>query len=78
MTLLTEAGSTLVIGSLPLLALLGWMSPQVFFVVWVYGVGFAGSILTFFSHFGQIAATSNPVGKDERVTPIAAPSLVII
>jgi MFS family permease len=68
MMILTDIGSALVIGSIPLLAALGMMAHQVFFVAWIYGVGFASSILTIFFQSGQFAAIPSLVGKDELVT----------
>lgn len=68
MMILTDIGSALVIGSIPILAALGFMAHQVFFVAWIYGVGFASSVLTIFFQSGQFAAIPSLVNKDELVT----------
>jgi len=68
MMILADIGSALVIGSIPLLAALGLMSHRVFFVAWIYGVGFVSSILTIFFQSGEFAAIPSLVGKDELVT----------
>lgn len=68
MMILADIGSALVLGSIPLLAVLGFMSDKVFFVAWIYGVGFASSILTIFFQSGQFAAIPSLVGKDDLVT----------
>ncbi|HEU5369170.1 MAG TPA: MFS transporter, partial [Ktedonobacterales bacterium] len=68
MMILVDIGNAVVIGSIPLLAALGFMSHQVFFVGWIYGVGFASSILTIFFQSGEFAAIPSLVGRDELVT----------
>jgi MFS family permease len=68
MMILADIGSTLAIGSIPLLAALGLMEQKVFFVAWIYGVGFVSSILTIFFQSGEFAAIPSLVGKDELVT----------
>lgn len=68
MMILVDIGSALVIGSIPILAALGFMSHPVFFVAWIYGVGFASSVLTIFFQSGQFAAIPSLVNTDELVT----------
>jgi len=68
MMILVDIGSALIIGSIPLLAALGLMADRVFFVAWIYVVGFISSTLNIFFSSGQFAAIPSLVGKDQLVT----------
>ncbi len=68
MMILADFGSAAVIGSIPLLAALGFMSHRVFFVAWIYVVGFLSSLLGIFFSSGQFAAIPSLVKKDDLVT----------
>jgi len=68
MMILADFGNAAVIGSIPLLAALGFMADRVFFVAWMYIVGFLSSTLGIFFRSGQFAAIPSLVKQDALVT----------
>ena len=68
MMILADFGSAAVIGSIPLLAALGFMADRVFFIAWIYAVGFLSSTANIFFSSGQFAAIPSLVRSNDLVT----------